>query len=100
MKRAVAFLCMALSGAPSCHLQKDARMTNQAKGTFDVKVTPQAQDDPAGGPFNRLVLDKRFHGDLDGGSQGPMLATETPVEGSAGYVALRSIASSDTSSAR
>ena len=63
-------------------------MTIHAKGTFDVKVIPQAPDDPAGGPFGRLLLDKQFHGDLDGSSKGTMLAARTAVDGSAGYVAL------------
>lgn len=63
-------------------------MTNHSRGTFDVKVIPQAPDDPAGGPFSRLFLDKQFHGDLDGTSKGQMLAAGTAVEGSAGYVAL------------
>jgi hypothetical protein len=88
MKRLVAFLYMALSVAPSFHPQKDAVMTNQSRGTFDVKVIPQAPDDPAGGPFSRLFLDKQFHGDLDGTSKGQMLGAGTAVEGSAGYVAL------------
>ena len=32
------------------HAQKEAVVTNHAKGTFEVKVIPQAADDPAGGP--------------------------------------------------
>lgn len=88
MKRPVAFLYMALSVAPSFHPQKDAFMTTHSRGTFDVKVIPQAPDDPAGGAFNRLFLDKQFHGDLDGSSKGQMLAAGTAVDGSAGYVAL------------
>jgi hypothetical protein len=63
-------------------------MTNQAKGTFAVKVLPQSPDDAAGGPFGRLFLDKQFHGELEGTSKGQMLAANTAVEGSAGYVAL------------
>jgi hypothetical protein len=59
-----------------------------ARGTFDVKVTPQAPDDAAGGPFGRLFLDKQFHGDLEGVSHGQMLAAETAVSGSGAYVAL------------
>jgi hypothetical protein len=88
MKPLVAFLSLALSVAPSLHPRKDAVMTNHSNGTFDVKVIPQAPDDPAGGPFSRLFLDKQFHGDLDGASKGQMLAAGTAVEGSAGYVAL------------
>ncbi len=59
-----------------------------ARGTFDVKVTPQPPDDAAGGPFGRLFLDKRFHGDLQGTSAGQMLGVQTSVPGSGGYVAL------------
>ncbi|MEO8623476.1 MAG: DUF3224 domain-containing protein [bacterium] len=59
-----------------------------ARGTFDVKVIPQPADDSAGGPFGRLFLDKKFHGDLDATSIGQMMGARTAVEGSAGYVAL------------
>ena len=52
--------------------QMEKMMT--ARGTFDVKVTPQPQDDSAGGPFGRLFLDKQFHGDLEAVSKGQMLA--------------------------
>ena len=61
---------------------------SEAKGTFDVKVIPQAPDDAAGGPFGRLFLDKQFHGDLEGGSTGQMLASGTGKDGSGAYVAL------------
>jgi hypothetical protein len=88
MKPLVAFLALALGVAPSLHSRKDAVMTTHANGTFDVKIIPQAPDDPAGGPFSRLFLDKQFHGELDGASKGQMLAAGTAVEGSAGYVAL------------
>ena len=59
-----------------------------ARGTFDVKVTPQPQDDSAGGPFGRLFIYKNFHGDLEGTSNGQMLGSGSPDQGSAGYVAL------------
>ena len=59
-----------------------------ARGTFDVKVTQQPQDDAGGGPFSRLFLDKKFHGELSGTSKGTMLGAGTAVEGSAAYVAL------------
>jgi uncharacterized protein DUF3224 len=59
-----------------------------ARGEFDVKVIPQPSDDPAAGPFGRLFLDKRFHGDLEGISKGQMVAARTAVEGSGAYVAF------------
>ena len=88
MKHVVAILSIVFHCTPIIYHQKEAVVTHHAKGTFDVKVIPQAADDPAGGPFARLFLDKHFHGDLDGPSKGQMVAAGTAVEGSAGYVAL------------
>jgi hypothetical protein len=62
--------------------------TMTARGTFEVKMTPQPQDDSAGGGFDRLFGYKQFHGELDAVSKGQMLATKTAVEGSGAYVAL------------
>jgi Protein of unknown function (DUF3224) len=88
MRNYLALLAIGLTLVAHPHAQKEAVVTNHAKGTFEVKVIPQAADDPAGGPFSRLFLDKQFHGDLDAGSKGQMLAAGTAVEGSAAYVAL------------
>ena len=55
-----------------------------ASGNFEVKMTPQ---DSATG-VSKFVLDKVFHGDLEGISQGEMLSFITQITGSAGYVAL------------
>ena len=90
MRNYVALLAIGLSLLAHLQAEKEA-VVNHAKGTFDVKVIPQAADDPAGGPFSRLFLDKQFHGDLDGSSKGQMLAAGTAVEGSAAYVALESV---------
>ena len=59
-----------------------------ARGTFDVKVIPQGPDDKSAGPFGRMLLDKKFQGDLTGFSHGQMLGAMTAVKGSGGYVAL------------
>jgi hypothetical protein len=72
--------------------EKHAVMTNHASGTFDAKMTPQASDNKGDGvAIGRYSLDKQFHGDLDGTSKGEMLAIGTPVEGSAGYVAMEQV---------
>ncbi|MBX3356968.1 MAG: DUF3224 domain-containing protein [Phycisphaeraceae bacterium] len=63
-------------------------MAEHATGTFDVKLTPMQPDDPAHTLPGRLLIDKRFHGGLNGTSKGQMLAARTAVDGSAGYVAL------------
>jgi len=74
--------------AATLFAQKGIVMTSHARGTFDVKVIPQPQDDAAGGPFQRLFLDKQFHGDLEATSKGQMLASGSGTEGSGAYVAL------------
>jgi len=61
-----------------------------ARGTFEVKLTPQADGD-AGAGLARMILDKQFHGDLEATSQGQMLSAGTAVQGSAGYVALERV---------
>lgn len=64
---------------------------HHATGTFDVKITPEAQGDaPAGGlPTSRMGIAKTFHGGMTGTATGTMLAAGTPKPGSAaGYVAV------------
>lgn len=67
-------------------------MTKRASGPFDVKLTPMA---PEAGAVEaapgRMTLDKRYHGGLEATSQGQMLAVRSPVEGSAGYVAMERV---------
>jgi len=62
--------------------------SGHASGTFEVKLEPQAPD--ASG-LGRLTIAKTFRGDLEGTSQGQMLATSTDTPGSAGYVALERV---------
>jgi hypothetical protein len=57
------------------------------KGEFDVKVIPADSAD-AKSPIGRWLLDKRYHGALDGTSKGQMLAAGNPASGAGGYVAL------------
>jgi hypothetical protein len=67
-------------------------MTKHARGTFEVKMTPQPAQDGVGDPgIGRMALDKQFHGDLEATGKGQMLAAGTEVPGSAGYVALERV---------
>ena len=67
-------------------------MTHHAKGTFEVKLTPQGSDDKTADPtLGRMTLDKQFHGDLERTSKGQMLTAGTEVKGSAGYVAIEKV---------
>lgn len=68
---------------------EEAPVSGHATGTFDVKLTPAA--DEAAKPFGRMAIEKQFHGDLEGTSQGVMLAASTGVRNSAGYVALETV---------
>jgi Protein of unknown function (DUF3224) len=67
-------------------IKKEVTMT--ARGSFEVKITPQPPDGRAGGGFDRLFMEKQFHGELEAVSLGQMLAARTAVEGSGGGVAL------------
>jgi len=61
----------------------------EAKGTFNVKISPAegtAFETEAG--IGRMTIDKTWHGDLEGHSQGVMLTTVTEITGAMAYVAL------------
>ena len=62
-------------------------VTTRATGTFEVRMAPLETDAPVG----RMSLDKTYHGDLEGTARGEFLAAMTPVEGSAGYVAIEQV---------
>lgn len=97
MTPVVAFLL--LGGAPAAERpctpadnEMRKAMTTQVRGSFEVKLAPQAAEDKADGlMLGRLTIDKQFHGELDGRSQGQMLTGTTDVPGSAGYVAMERV---------
>ncbi|HEX8818214.1 MAG TPA: DUF3224 domain-containing protein [Terriglobales bacterium] len=66
-------------------------MRHTAKGSFDVKATP-TQNASAESPFSERILDKQYHGDLEGSAKGQMLAWGTGAKGSTGvYIALEQV---------
>jgi hypothetical protein len=68
-------------------------MIGRARGTFEVKLSPQAADETqADSAVGRMLIDKQFQGDLEATSKGQMLGVRTAVEGSAGYVAMEQVA--------
>lgn len=70
--------------------QEESIMTTHATGTFEVKLNPQ--DDKSGdASLGRMTIDKQWHGDLEGSSNGQMLTAGTTVKGSAGYVAIEKV---------
>lgn len=80
--------CILLAGGLYTHQQE--KKATRAKGTFDVKLTPLAKDEKAPA-INRVSIDKKFHGDIQGTSRGEMLSIFTATEGSAGYVAIERV---------
>jgi Protein of unknown function (DUF3224) len=67
-------------------------MTTRAIGTFEVTLEPQTPSDKAqNANLARMTIDKQFQGDLEGSSQGEMLAAGTGIADSAGYVALEQV---------
>ena len=63
----------------------------QAKGTFEVKMTPVPADGKPTLASGRLTAAKTFQGDLVGTSAGEMWTADTTVKGSAGYVAIEKV---------
>lgn len=95
---AVAFL-MSLGSPTRAQLptphSKETSVKQTARGTFDVKLTPQPpSDDPGRADLGHMTIDKLFHGDIEGTSKGDMLTGATAVKGSAGYVAIERVTGS------
>ena len=65
----------------------------RATGEFEVNLRPLETYAKGGGgiTLGRMSIDKTFHGDLKGTSQGEMLSALTDAEGSAGYVAIEQV---------
>ena len=70
----------------------DTQYAHHAKGTFEVKLAPQPAEANANAAApGRMTIAKQFNGDLTASSEGQMLAAQTAVKGSAGYVAMERV---------
>ena len=89
---ALVFLCLALAGHAQTNppTPQEKPVTNHATGTFDVKLIPQT-DEKSDPTLGRMTIEKQFHGDIEGTSQGQMLTAMTATKGSAGYVAVERV---------
>jgi hypothetical protein len=61
-------------------------MIQHATGPFDVKMIPQ--DDKAVVGVTRMLIDKQYHGDLEGAAKGQMLTGGMSADKSGAYVAI------------
>jgi hypothetical protein len=82
-------LTSALTLAQTAPSTKEATMT--ARGPFDVKIIPQ--DDKLNDGITRMVIEKQYHGDLEGTSKGQMLAVGS-AKSSGVYVAVETFTGS------
>jgi Protein of unknown function (DUF3224) len=72
-------------GASAQSNQKAVPMT-RASGEFDVKITPQPNDE-----FGAMGIDKQYRGDLAGTARGRMLTAGDASKGSGAYVAIENV---------
>ena len=99
--KVIAGVCLALAFGACATAQehdttstkKEATMTTQARGPFDVKLSPlEAYNKDEGANLARMSIDKQFHGDLEATSKGEMLAAGSGGKGASGsYVALERV---------
>jgi hypothetical protein len=83
-------LCISLLSsaqtAPTAQPTTKKETTMKAAGPFDVKMAPQ--DDKIGDGLTRMLLDKQYHGDLEGTAKGQMLTAGISANNSGAYVAM------------
>ena len=65
----------------------------QATGKFEVTLQPldAYAEGIEGMTLSRMSIDKTFSGDLAGTSKGEMFSVRTPIQSSAGYVAIEQV---------
>lgn len=64
----------------------------RATGPFEVSLKPLPMDtDSESHLLGRMSIEKQFHGDLEGSSNGQMLTGGTSIRNSAGYVAIERV---------
>jgi hypothetical protein len=71
-------------------LEKETTMTNHAKGTFEVKMTP-LEDKTLEAGIGRMNDDKQLHGDIEGTGKSQMLYAYGDKKESGAYVAIEKI---------
>jgi hypothetical protein len=71
--------------------RQEISIPRHATRTIEVKIAPQDEAGGEGRGIGRMLLEKQFHGDLEGTGEGEMLAAQGAVEGSAGYVAMERV---------
>jgi hypothetical protein len=73
---------------PESNRPQGKKYMDEVSGEFEVKVVPVETGDAKMG---MMMLDKQYHGDLNGTAKGRMLTGMTDVKGSAAYVAIERV---------
>jgi hypothetical protein len=82
----------AAAPSPAAAVPSKGRLVQHVTGMFDVKLTPQpASEDPGRADLGRMIIDKQYHGSLDGTGKGEMLTGMTAVKNSGAYVAVERV---------
>src|SRR5262245_20261478 len=84
---------LCLASPESCMAQetpkpKEKQFMSEVSGEFDVKIIPADTGDPKMG---MMMLDKKYHGELEATGTGRMLTGMTEVKNSAAYVAIERV---------
>jgi hypothetical protein len=70
-------------------------MTREAKGSFEVSMSPEPPYDVSDGvSLGRVSIKKQFKGDLEATSSAEMIGARGEIKGSAGYVAIERVVGS------
>ena len=86
LRTSLVLLTLGCALAASAQPAKKAETMTRAAGEFDVKITPQANDE-----FGAMGLDKQYRGDLVGTARGRMLTAGDASKGSGAYVAIENV---------
>ncbi len=67
-------------------------MTGKARGTFEIQMSPQSQEEKIDGvSVSRQSADKQYSGDIEGSGKGEMLAALTNVKTSQAYAGIERV---------
>ena len=82
----LSFFVSAQTPSPATQPAPPKETAMKATGPFDVKMAPQ--DDKTGDGLSRMLIDKQYHGDLEGTAKGQMLTGGISANKSGAYVAI------------
>jgi hypothetical protein len=83
------FVVSSCAQTPPATSEKEAVVTHHASGPFDVKMI--LQQDTIGDGLTRMLIDKQYHGDLEGTAKGEMLTGGMSAKHSGAYVAMEKV---------